>query len=193
MDQRYERTAVDLIQQMMTIEIPREVPPPMGKRPRAWIEDSNDLVYICFWPGGDPHQLRVIDMVYPLAGTIPEEVSIVWRLQQPHLLDGYPEVNEPAAYVYAAALAVADKVQQMTTFLAPLAPHIRGDGDVVFSDDDLPPIPTTPNWVYRAHFIERVNRRDWRDHIVVVDPETLNILPSGSLEPKPATAIYLDR
>jgi len=189
MDRRYEKSAVDLIQRMMAIEIPREVPPPMGKRPRAWIEDRNGQVYICFWPGGDPHQLRVIDMVYPLAGVIPEEVSIVWRLQRPRLLEGYPEVNEPAAYVYAAALAVSDKVQ-MTTFLAPLAPHIQGDGDVVFNDDDLPPIPTTPNWVYRAHFIERVNRRDWRDHIVVVGPETLNILPNAPLEPKTDGVIY---
>jgi hypothetical protein len=182
MDQKHEKAALDLIQRMMAIEIPQEVPPPMGKRPRAWIEGRDGQVYVCFWPGGDPLQLRVIDMVYPLAGTIPEEMAVIWRLQQPHLSAGYPAVNEPAAYVYAAALAVSSKVRE-TTFLAPLAPHIQGDGDIVRSEEELPPIPTVPNWVYRAQFVERIGRKE-RYPVVVVDPETLAILPDDPLEPK---------
>jgi hypothetical protein len=111
-------------------------------------------------------------------------MAVIWRLQHSHLSEGYTEVNEPAAYVYAAALAVSSMVRR-TIFLAPLAPHIQGDGDVVYNDDDLPPIPTTPNWVYRAHLVDRINRRHWRGHVVVIDPETLDILPDDPLEPKP--------
>jgi hypothetical protein len=186
MDSKYEKAAVDLVQRMMTVGIPREVSPPIGKRPRAWIEDRNGQVYICFWPGGDPLQLRVIDMIYPLVGTIPEGASIVWWLQYPHLTADYSAANEPAAYVYAAALAVSSMVKKKT-FLAPLVPHIQHN-DIIFNNEGLLSVPIIPNWVYRAQFVERTDRpdrRNERDDEVFVDPETLKILPGRLLNKNP--------
>ena len=175
-------TTITLVRRMVLIPIQHEVPTPFAERPRAWVEDRYGRAYICFWPGGDPQRRRVIDMVQPVEGSIPEGLEVVWRLQLPHLLWGYSTANTPAAYVYAAALAVSGSLTATTIFVAPQVPPIQGDGDIVRGDVDLPPVPASPTWVYRVVVAMQDGRR--KPSVAYVHPVTLDVL-DGPLEQRP--------